>query len=697
MPNVTASGFCWGLAKKLASPGESASQMPPFARKIAYYFARKITNFARKFEWNVARKISCHGWAAAVFDRPVSWPVGQLLTRQARREAATSRERAIRPIRHALPARPAVLALIAAAIAVGCRSPSQSPRPAATATRRSSEDAPARGGAAIASMRTEPRSFNRLAARDSSTDLVATLTQAKLVRINKLTQEVEPWLAERWTADPDGRRYTLALRSGVVFSDGHPFTAEDVVFTFQAVYDATTQSPLADALKVGGRPIAVSATDPHTVVLTFPSAFAPGLRLLNNLPILPKHKLDSALRQGTLASAWGLSTPPADVVGLGPFVLAEYVPGQHLVFDRNPKYWRVDAHGTALPYLDRLTIEIIPDQSAQLLRLQAGQIDITTSEVPPEAYAATKRAAQEGTLKLYDLGVALVADSLWFNLKPGAFAGDPRAAWLQRDEFRRAISMAVDRQRFADTVFFGAGEVVDGPETRSNKHWYYPETPSDAPPRTTSTKGPGSEGPEGPPRVPYDPDGARKLLASIGLVERHGILEDANHRPVRFTLITQVGRPRLERGAAVVRDELKKIGVVMEIAALDGNAVVERFVSAKYDAVYFSPQPTDTDPGTNPDFWLSSGTAHLWNMAQAKPATDWERQIDELMAKQVASPDEGERRRIFADVLRVFHEHQPVLYFAAPKVFVAVSARTVVTPALDVWPALWSPDSIAVH
>ncbi|HEV3057036.1 MAG TPA: ABC transporter substrate-binding protein [Vicinamibacterales bacterium] len=538
---------------------------------------------------------------------------------------------------------------------------------------------PARGGSAVASIRTEPRSFNRLVARDSSTDLVATLTQAKLVRINKVTQELEPWLAQSWKTDADGRHYTLALREGIAFSDGHPFTSDDVVFTFRALYDAKTQSPLGDALTIAGKPIEVAALDPHTVALTFPSAFAPGLRLLSNLPILPRHKLEGAFRQGTLAAAWGVSTAPADLTGLGPFILSAYTPGQRLVFDRNPRYWRTDDRGTALPYLDRLTVEIIPDQNADLLRLQAGQLDMTTSEVAPESYAATRRAADAGTLKLYDLGVALVADSFWINLKPGTFAGDPRAAWLQRDEFRRAISMAVDRRLFADTVFFGAGEPVDGPETPANKKWYSPDVP----------------------KVPHDPDGARRLLASIGLNDHdgsggNGLLMDAGQRPVQFTLLTQKGRPRLERGASVVRDELRKIGVVMDVAALDGGAVIERIVSGKYDAVYFNPQATDTDPGTNPDFWLSSGTAHLWNMAEAKPATPWEQHIDELMARQAASFDENERRRIFTDVLRIFGEHQPVLYFAAPRLFVAVSSRMILTPAVDPWPALWSPDTIAV-
>ncbi|HEX7138855.1 MAG TPA: ABC transporter substrate-binding protein, partial [Vicinamibacterales bacterium] len=445
---------------------------------------------------------------------------------------------------------------------------------------------------------------------------------------------------------------------------------------FHAVYDPKVQSHLADALSVGGKPIEVASPDAHTVVLTLPSPFAPGLRLLSNLPILPKHVLEPALRSGTFATAWGLSTPPAQLVGLGPFLLKEYVPGQRLLFDRNPAYWRVDEKGTKLPYLDHLTVEIVPDQNAELLRLQAGQLDLTSSEIPPEAYAATKRAADQGLVKLYDLGVALAADSFWFNLKPGAFKNDPRAAWLQRDELRRAISMAVDRRAFADTVFFGAGDPVDGPETPSNKKWYSADVA----------------------KVPFDPDGAKKLLASIGLTDRNGDgrLEDEAGRPAVFTLVTQKGRPRFERGAAVVREALLKIGLTMEVAAIEGGAVVERILGGKYDAIYFSPQATDTDPGNNPDFWFSRGTAHLWNMAQPTPATEWEKRIDDLMARQVAAPDERERQRIFAEVLRIFAEHQPVIYFAAPRVVVATSARMYVTPALDLLPALWSPDTLGI-
>src|SRR3989442_2780733 len=244
-----------------------------------------------------------------------------------------------------------------------------------------------RGGEIVASDRSEPRSFNRLAARDTTTVLVATLTQAKLVRVNQATQEVEPWLAESWTASPDARGVTLKLRRDVVFSDGHPFTADDVVFTFDAAYDGQTHGGVGDSLRVAGKKLKVVATDPQTVTVTFPEPFAAGVRLLDNLPMLPRHKLEAALKSGTFSSAWGLSTPLSEIVALGPFVVARYVPGPPVWLVRNPHYFSTASDGGALPYVDRGTIDIIPDQNAEMLRLEAGQIDTMPSEIPPEADA----------------------------------------------------------------------------------------------------------------------------------------------------------------------------------------------------------------------------------------------------------------------------------------------------------------------
>jgi peptide/nickel transport system substrate-binding protein len=280
-------------------------------------------------------------------------------------------------------------------------------------------------------------------------------------------------------------------------------------------------------------------------------------------------------------------------------------------------------------------------------------------------------------VKLFDLGVGYQADGFWINLRPGAFANDPRASWLQKEELRRAISLAVDRKTYTDTVFLGAGEPVYGPETPANTKWYW----------------------AGQPPTPHDPAAAKAQLASIGLTDRNGdgTLEDGAGRPVRFTLITQKGRPRQERGAAVIRDELKKIGVIVDVVALEGNGLISQIISGKYDAVLFSPTLTDTDPGINPDLWLSSGGFHVWNPGQRTPATAWEKSIDELETRQAATRDEAERKRLHDDVQKIFGEHVPMLFFAAPRWYVAVSSRVVnASPAKYFIPVLWSAETLAV-
>jgi peptide/nickel transport system substrate-binding protein len=161
---------------------------------------------------------------------------------------------------------------------------------------------PIRGGRLVASQRSEPRTFNRMApAASQPAEIFTFLTQAKLVRVNRTTGEIEPWLAERWTTT-DNLTYTLTLRDGVQWSDGAPFTSADVTFSFEAVYQKGGM--LVDSLSVAGKPLTATAPDARTVVITFPELLAPNLRLLDNMPVYPRHKLEAALRSGKFHEAW---------------------------------------------------------------------------------------------------------------------------------------------------------------------------------------------------------------------------------------------------------------------------------------------------------------------------------------------------------------------------------------------------------
>ena len=566
--------------------------------------------------------------------------------------------------------------LLAAAVAIPYWMYSRSSSAPAVATAPAAPR-PARGGALVASTRSDPRSFNRIVQSQIGTELFAQLTQGRLVRINRGTWELEPWLAERWTASPDGTSYTLTLREGLTWSDGTPFTSADVLFTFEALYDPRSSSTLVSAMTVGGKPVAVTAPDARTVVVTYAAPFGPGIRILDLLPIMPKHKLEAALKAGTFAKSWAPDTPPTDMASIGPFVLAQYQPAQRFVFERNPRYWRKDDEGVQLPYADRLTIEIVPDQDAELVRLQSGQIDFTQQPLRATDIETLRPLEQQGKVQIRELGVSLEADSFIFNLRPTKWAKDARAAWVTRKEFRQAISHAVDREAFANTVFLGAAVPIFGPITPGNKHWFWPSVP----------------------RYEFSREKAKALLATIGLTQRDQDewLEDAQGQDARLSVLTFRGNSVLERSAAVIREDLRQVGIALDVVPLETNSIQQRVLGGDFEAALVQFTASDPDPAMSKDFWISSGSAHFWNPQQPSPATDWERQIDELMAQQSSTTNEDERRRLFNEVPRLFSENLPIVYFAAPRVYIGASARLInLQPALTRPPVMWSVDTLAV-
>ena len=512
---------------------------------------------------------------------------------------------------------------------------------------------PIRGGTITASIRSEPATFNRFApnANQAAVDAVTRLTHATLTRLNRVTGEPEPWLAERWTSSPDRRTLTLALRDGVKFSDGHPFTSEDVVFSFRALYDPSVDSALASGVKVEGKPLQISAPDARTVVITMPAPFSPGVAILDNVPIYPKHQLQAALDAHTFGTAWGVTTKPGTMAGLGPFVVSEYVAGQHLTFTRNPNYWQKDAAGTPLPYLDRIVMEFVSTQDAEILRLEAGSLDVMTqADVRPEDIAALRRLRDQRSLQLVEVGVSVDPNTLWFNLTPGAPVQTTKP-YLQRVEFRQAISHAVDRDAIVNTVYLGAATPIDGPVTPGNKVWYSHSAP----------------------KYPHDVPRAKALLAGIGLIDRKGdgMLEDAAGRPVRFSILTQRGNIR-ERTATMIQEQLRQVGIAVDVVGLDPQSIFGRFGSGDYESIYYGFQTSALDPAMTPDFWLSGGSGHVWNVGAPAP---WERTIDDLMHRQASAPSLAERQRLFAEVQKIFGENLPEIYFVAPKVNVAMSRR----------------------
>ncbi len=138
-----------------------------------------------------------------------------------------------------------------------------------------------------------------------------------------------------------------------------------------------------------------------------------------------------------------------------------------------------------------------------------------------------------------------------------------------------------------------------------------------------------------------------QLLESIGLQDRNGngVVEDKAGTEARFTVITQQGIGYYERGTTVLREQAAAVGIALDIVPLEFSAMVTRLLACDYDAIYMRPLTTDLDPAGNLDYWLSSGSAHLWNMQQKTPATDWEQRIDTLMHEQSTASISSAGRR----------------------------------------------------
>src|SRR6267154_6263545 len=305
------------------------------------------------------------------------------------------------------------------------------------------------GGRLVIGQRAEPKTLNPVTATDALSREVIGRCNADLISINRSSQQTEPALAKSWKISADGRIFTLQLRKGTRFSDGNPFDADDVLFSFRVYMDEAVDSPQRDLLIIDGKPIVVTKLDQYSVRFALPRPYAAAERLFDGLAMLPKHLLEKQYHEGHFAQAWSLNVQASEIAGLGPFRLKQYVPGQRVVVERNPYYWKVDQKNQRLPYLDELVFLFVGTEDAQVMRFEAGETDII-SRLSSENYNLLSREKSRVGSQLADIGPSLEYNFLVFNLndlsgkKLNEVAG--KQAWFRDLKFRQAISAAVDRE-----------------------------------------------------------------------------------------------------------------------------------------------------------------------------------------------------------------------------------------------------------
>jgi peptide/nickel transport system substrate-binding protein len=480
----------------------------------------------------------------------------------------------------------------------------------------------------------DPKTFDPLQISESHSETVRDLTAGVLVRVNRVTDALEPELAESWKLSEDGRSIAFHLRAGLKFSNNSPLDANDVARTLNRALDPKEASPVGDAFQSSAGKPSVTVTSPLDVSIVY-AVPKPGLdRLFETLPITP--------RPGP--------TPAKLPASAGPFFVSEYRPGEYVRVARNPNYWKRDSSGHRLPYLDSIRIDIQQNHDIELERFLRGEIQVV-EKLEPAAWDRVEKA-KPGAART--LGPSLDSEFMWFNQAPSRTLPEWKRKWFMSAAFRHAISLAINRDDIARVAFYGHAHPAAGPVSPANRFWF--NASLDA--------------------LRYDPTTAAKALADEGFVLRNGALYDKDGHAVEFSLITNAGNAARENTAPLIQTDLGKIGIKVNIVTLDFSSLIDRIArTLDYEAALQGFNNVEIDPLDDLNVWLSSGAQHAWWPNQKSPSTPWEARIDELEKEQASTGSREIRRKAVDELQRIVVEQEPIVYLVNPDYLYAMSAN----------------------
>lgn len=507
--------------------------------------------------------------------------------------------------------------------------------------------APRYGGQLVLSTTSDPKSFNEIIAKETSTSDALAFMFEGLMTFNVFTMQPEPLLAESWETSPDGLQWTFHLRKDVRWHDGVPLTADDVVFTFtDLIFNPDIPASARDIFTIDDKIFEVKKIDDHTVQFILPVRFAPFLRGLTQA-ILPKHILEAAVKEKRFNSTWGIDTDPRQIIGTGPYRLERYIPGERLIYRANPDYWKRSSNGDKLPYIKEIVVLIVRNVNVELLKFLEGTLDVY--DLRGSDFPYLKPLENEKNFTVHDLGPDMGSSFIAFNMNPrkdpksGApFLSPEKLAWFSDVNFRRAVAHAVDKQRILDIVKFGLGYFQD------------------------SALGPGAGFFHNPnvTKYGYDLEKAKRILEGAGYIDRNGdgFREDSSGNTVEFTIYTNAdNNERMDIGS-ILRGDLERIGIKAHLRGVEFNTLVSKLnASFDWDTLVLG-LTGGVEPHFGKNVWTSVGQLHFWNPGQDQPATDWEKRLDELFSAGVQELDENKRKIIYDEFQQIVSDQIPVVY-----------------------------------
>ncbi len=483
--------------------------------------------------------------------------------------------------------------------------------------------------------------FNPLLNDTVYDDAVIELTYNSLLKFDEKLNP-EPDLAESYEVSDDNLSISFKLKDNVKWNDGKKFTADDVAFTFTSLADKDyTGSKYGDVEKIKGaksyhegnadKVDGIEVIDEKTIKFTFEEPYSPGLTNLGNMGILPKHVWESVP-----VASWkeqkDLLTKP---VGTGPYKVASFTEGKDVQLEKNKEYFGKDVK------TDKFILKVVNEDTAQV-ELQNGTVDIID--------ASNLKNKDLDELKSKDMKVVSYDNNLFqymgFNLREEKF---------QDKNLRQAFMYALDRNSMVDKLLEGNGQVVNTPMMPSS--WAYPKE-SDLNSYDHNVKK------------------AKELLKSAGYEDKDndGIVEDKNGNKLTAKLSTPVGNKLREQTAPIIQNNLKEIGVEIEIDNMEFNTLMDKVVGNHEFELYLMGNNLAIDPDPIP-YWNSASASdekgnYAWNISSFK-----NEEADKLMAEGVSVFDKNERKEIYSKFGKLMNDEVPWTYLYSQNITKAYNSK----------------------
>jgi len=415
-----------------------------------------------------------------------------------------------------------------------------------------------------------------------------------LVTYGRDTRTIEPNVAWKWEVSDDGKEYTFYLREGIRWSDGEPFTADDIMFWYEDVVMNEDLNPSVPKwLSPGGEPVVVEKIDDYTVKFKFAVPYGLILDMLcfrgRDIPQHPKHYLKqfhpkyadadelAKMVEDRGFEEWyqlfGERNDPSrntELPTLRPWKLTTENWTTTAFAERNPYYWKLDTAGNQLPYIDKVMYWIVESAELIPMRVVSGEIDMQAFKMGFKNYTLYMENREKGDYEVRIWGYGTSGTSMHMNQTKGVEEGDEVGAevreLLRNRDFRVALSKAIDREDINELVFMGKAD-----DTAN----LYPEKVKNDPEILALWE--------------YNVDEANRILDEIGLDQRdaEGMRLLPSGEPLNLIMIGHVAYAIHKDIGEVVAEFWKEIGVRVTLDWIAGELWWPRVQEGDYDIVAY--------------------------------------------------------------------------------------------------------------